>query len=160
MGEKQIWGTHQSPFGTLILTSDGKALTSAAFTDANEEVRPADRRDEASFTLVRRQLDEYFSHNRRGFDMELALKGTPFQRRVWDALLEIPYGETVSYGEIARRCGKPDAARPVGGAVGRNSITIIVPCHRVIGSDGTLTGYGAGLHRKRALLALERSREQ
>lgn len=160
MGEKQIWGTHQSPLGILILTSDGKALTSAAFGHANEDARPFGRRDEAWFTSVRRQLREYFSRNRRTFDVEIALNGTPFQRRVWDALLEVPYGETASYGEIARRCGKPDAARPLGGAVGRNPITIIVPCHRVIGSDGTLTGYGAGLHRKRALLALEGSREQ
>ena len=108
-----------------------------------------ERRDDA-FADVRAQLDEYFDGSRREFDVSLELHGNPFERRVWDALCEIPYGETVSYGEIAREIGAPNAARAVGLANGRNPVAVIVPCHRVIGADGSLTGYGGGLERKRA----------
>ncbi len=104
----------------------------------------------------RRQLEEYFAGDRTTFDIPLAAEGAPFEREVWHALEEIPYGETVSYGEIARRVGQPTAARAVGTANGRNPIAVIVPCHRVIGADGSLTGYGGGLERKRLLLELER----
>ncbi len=106
------------------------------------------------------QLDEYFAGERTEFDVTLRLEGTEFQRRVWAGLLEIPYGETISYGELATRIGQPTASRAVGLANGRNPVGIIVPCHRVIGSTGALTGYGGGLDRKRALLDLERSRRQ
>jgi methylated-DNA-[protein]-cysteine S-methyltransferase len=100
-------------------------------------------------------LDEYFRGHRIRFELTLELTGTPFQQRVWEALREIPYGATVSYAELAGTIGRPDRVRAVGGAVGRTPVPIIVPCHRVIGSDGSLTGYGGGLHRKRALLDLE-----
>jgi methylated-DNA-[protein]-cysteine S-methyltransferase len=102
-----------------------------------------------------RQLEEYFAGSRREFDLTLHLEGTPFQRRVWAALREIPYGATLSYGELARRIDKPKASRAVGLANGRNPISILVPCHRVIGTNGSLTGYGGGLDRKRWLLAHE-----
>jgi methylated-DNA-[protein]-cysteine S-methyltransferase len=102
-----------------------------------------------------RQLEEYFAGTRRDFDLELAPHGTAFQLAVWDALLAIPYGETTSYGEIARGVGRPNAVRAVGQANGRNPIAIVVPCHRVIGSDHSLTGYGGGIDRKRFLLGLE-----
>ena len=105
---------------------------------------------------MKRQLEEYFAGERTTFDVPLAPEGAPFEREVWRALEEIPYGETVSYGEIARRVGQPTAARAVGTANGRNPIAVIVPCHRVIGANGSLTGYGGGLERKRLLLELER----
>ena len=100
---------------------------------------------------------EYFAGERTSFDVPLVLDGAPFQRRVWRALQDVPYGETISYGELARRIGPPSAARAVGLANGRNPISVIVPCHRVIGADGSLTGYGGGLDRKRLLLDLEAS---
>ena len=104
------------------------------------------------------QLEAYFAGSRQTFDVPLALAGTDFQRRVWEGLLEIPYGHTMSYGELARRVGRPGASRAVGLANGRNPVAIIVPCHRVIGANGTLTGYGGGLDRKVWLLDHERSR--
>jgi methylated-DNA-[protein]-cysteine S-methyltransferase len=101
------------------------------------------------------QLRQYFAGERRSFDLPLALEGSEFQQKVWRALLEVPYGQTASYGEIARRIGMPGRARAVGRANGSNPIPVVVPCHRIIGSDGTLTGYGGGLHIKRYLLELE-----
>jgi methylated-DNA-[protein]-cysteine S-methyltransferase len=120
----------------------------------NPEWRSADE----PFADVRRQLCEYFDGERDAFDLPLEMSGTPFQRRVWQALQQIPYGETTTYGELARRMGRPAASRAVGLANGRNPIAVIVPCHRVIGSDGSLTGYGGGLERKRLLLDLEAGR--
>ena len=108
---------------------------------------------------VRRQLEEYFAGARRDFDLPLALRGTPFQLRVWAELRRIPYGTTLSYGELARRLGNPNLTRAVGAANGANPISIIIPCHRVIGADGSLVGYGGGLENKRAMLALERRGE-
>lgn len=104
---------------------------------------------------VNRQLREYFSGKRRAFDFPLAPKGTPFQLAVWNALLDIPYGDTITYAELARRIDRPSAVRAVGAANGANPIPVIIPCHRVIGSNGTLTGYGGGIERKQWLLALE-----
>jgi methylated-DNA-[protein]-cysteine S-methyltransferase len=104
---------------------------------------------------VARELDAYFAGKLRRFTVPLDLRGTPFQRRVWELLCDIPYGETRSYGEVAQAVGNPKARRAVGQAIGRNPVAIVVPCHRVIGSDGGLTGYGGGLPRKRALLDLE-----
>ena len=109
----------------------------------------------APFPEARAQLEDYFAGRRRTFDLPLAPVGTPFQRRVWEALREIPYGETVSYGVLAARLGQPGAGRAVGLANGQNPISIVIPCHRVIGAGGALTGYGGGLERKRWLLALE-----
>ena len=110
----------------------------------------------AALGAAKRQLVEYFDGTRRDFDLPLAPHGTAFQCRVWEALRRISYGETISYGELARRIGKPTASRAVGAANGRNPLAIVVPCHRVIGADGTLTGYGGGLPVKQALLSLER----
>ena len=120
------------------------------------EVPAGSIEDDAVLRGVRDQLGEYFAGRRRLFDIPLALEGTPFQQRVWNALCEIPYGETISYGELARRIGHPSAVRAVGLANGSNPIAIIVPCHRVIGANGTLTGYGGGLPTKARLLDLER----
>jgi methylated-DNA-[protein]-cysteine S-methyltransferase len=114
------------------------------------------RRESTVLEQVRTELDEYFVGTRRTFDVPLLLEGTPFQNEVWRALLEIPAGSTATYGEIARRLGRPQAARAVGAANGQNPISIIVPCHRLVGADGTLTGYGWGLDRKRSLLDRER----
>jgi methylated-DNA-[protein]-cysteine S-methyltransferase len=117
-------------------------------------------RDERALAPLRLQLEEYFAGERREFELELAPSGTPFQLEVWRALRAIPYGETASYGEIAAAVGQPGAARAVGGANNRNPIAIVIPCHRVIGASGSLTGYGGGLPRKQRLLALEADRAQ
>ncbi len=113
--------------------------------------------DSEHFEALRRQLNEYFRGGRREFDVPLELVGTEFQRQVWEGLLQIPYGQTASYGRQAAAIGRPSAVRAVANANGKNKISIIVPCHRVIGSDGTLTGYGGGMWRKERLLALERA---
>jgi methylated-DNA-[protein]-cysteine S-methyltransferase len=160
------WSVLGSPVGELLLTTDGAALTAVFFERhraGNDRRAVAARRVEARddehpvLADTRRQLTEYFARHRRLFDLPLSPEGTTFQRRVWAALLDIPYGETTSYGEIARRLGLPSSAsRAVGLANGANPISIIVPCHRVVGADGSLTGYGGGLDRKRFLLDLER----
>jgi len=148
-----------SPIGRLLLHCDGSALTGLYMNLAAGLPHGADDGIEDSNSEVllqaRRQLEEYFEGRRRDFDLPLRLHGTLFQRRVWNALLEIPYGATWSYGELARRIANPSASRAVGLANGRNPISILVPCHRVIGADGSLTGYGGGLERKRWLLAHE-----
>lgn len=152
-----VFATVDSPIGELLLTGDGRALHGLWMQDAGRPRRPGPgwRRGDAAFAAVREQLAEYFAGERTAFDLPLAFAGTAFQQLVWAALREIPYGETMSYGELARRLGKPDAARAVGLANGRNPIAVIVPCHRVIGADGSLTGFGGGLERKRLLLELE-----
>ncbi len=146
-----------SPIGELLLLGDGRALYGLYMQDGRKPVRiaPSWQPSTAPAADVQAQLSEYFAGERVTFDVPLVMRGAPFERRVWDALREVPYGETVSYGEIARRVGQPSAARAVGLANGRNPIAVIVPCHRVIGADGTLTGYGGGLERKRLLLELE-----
>jgi methylated-DNA-[protein]-cysteine S-methyltransferase len=147
-----------SPVGDLLLTGDGVRLTGCWFTDGDGG---AARRggmvgDDTAFESVAVQLAEYFAGARHHFDLVLAPSGTEFQRRVWDVLSTIPYGETRSYGQVAATLGQPGSSRAVGLANGRNPISIIVPCHRVIGADGSLTGYGGGMARKRFLLDLER----
>ena len=151
-----------SPVGFITVAGDGAAVTGLRMEDQAYPPAAAAEwvRDDTAFEDVVEQLDEYFAGTRTEFDVTLRLVGTEFQRRVWSALLEIPYGETISYGELARRIGQPSASRAVGLANGRNPVGIIVPCHRVIGADGSLTGYGGGIARKRALLDLERSRRQ
>ena len=144
---------HDSPVGPLLLITDGAGLTGLHFPP--HEVDASWERDDAAFTDVVRQLDEYFAGTRTQFDIPLHPTGTPFQLKVWEQLREIPYGETISYGALARRVASPNASRAVGLANGRNPIAIIIPCHRVIGADGSLTGYGGGLDRKRFLLGLE-----
>jgi methylated-DNA-[protein]-cysteine S-methyltransferase len=150
----------ESPIGELLLVGDGHALHGLHMQGGRTAVRvdPGWRPAEGPFAGVRTQLAQYFAGERLHFDVSLAIAGTPFQRRVWRALREIPYGETTSYGDIARRLGRPSASRAVGLANGRNPIAVIVPCHRVIGSDGSLTGYGGGVERKRLLLDLEAAR--
>jgi methylated-DNA-[protein]-cysteine S-methyltransferase len=149
-----------SPLGELLLVADGEQLTGLYF-DA-QKYRPAQAAEWrhaptlAVLGETRRQLAEYFARERRRFELPLAPAGSPFQRRVWTALCAIPYGETTSYGALAAGLGHPRAARAVGAANGRNPLGIVVPCHRVVGGGGRLTGYAAGLERKAALLALER----
>jgi methylated-DNA-[protein]-cysteine S-methyltransferase len=152
-----VFTTFASPIGELLAVGRGGALQRLSMPGAaHPPVLPGGRRrDDAAFAELRTQLDEYFAGQRRTFALELAPEGTPFQRRVWDALLEIPYGETESYGELALRIGAPGAARAVGAANGENPIAVIIPCHRVIGASGRLTGYGGGLERKQRLLELE-----
>ena len=148
----------QSPIGRLLLTSDGSALT-GLYMEPRRKAQNTEGWQEdllaAPLPAAVRQLTEYFAGNRRNFDLPLRPQGTVFQQRVWRALMEIPYGETCSYGALAKRIDNPGASRAVGLANGHNPISILVPCHRVIGADGTLTGYGGGLDRKRWLLAHE-----
>jgi methylated-DNA-[protein]-cysteine S-methyltransferase len=150
----------QSPLGELLLVGDEERLRGLHFQQGRRPigVDASWKRAEEPFARARTQLGEYFAGERVEFDLSAAGAGTPFQRRVWAALARIPYGETISYGELARRVGRPGAARAVGMANGRNPISIVVPCHRVIGADGGLTGYGGGVQRKRFLLELEASR--
>lgn len=148
-----------SPIGRLLLRSDGTALTGLYMDVASRPPQALGEwvEDASSGPLpdTIRQLDEYFTGARRTFDLPLRLHGTDFQQRVWNVLKEIPYGVTWSYGELAKRIDQPTASRAVGLANGRNPISILVPCHRVIGADGSLTGYGGGLQRKQWLLAHE-----
>jgi methylated-DNA-[protein]-cysteine S-methyltransferase len=154
-----------TPIGALTLVAEDEHVRGIYVEDQRH--RPADHRfghpDPGDCVVLKetaRQLEEYFAGERTDFDLPLAAEGTPFQRRVWDALRAIPYGETVSYGELARRIGQPTASRAVGLANGRNPISIVVPCHRVIGSSGKLVGYGGGLERKQTLLGLERGHDR
>lgn len=148
----------QAPIGPLLLVSDGKGLVELSLPQRGKLATPPDGAEASASKLrgVARQIDEYFSGKRLQFDLPLHPSGTPFQLDVWNALLAIPYGETVSYADIAQRIRRPRAVRAVGAANGANPLAIIVPCHRVIGSNGDLTGYGGGLPIKRWLLAHER----
>lgn len=148
----------ETELGRLLLAGGDSGLSWVLYSNDRHVREPQSgwTRTRDALDEPKRQLEEYFAGNRREFDLRLAPQGTAFQKKVWKALLEIPYGATWSYGALARRIGKPQAARAVGAANGRNPISIIVPCHRVIGSSGTLTGYGGGLEVKRALLNLER----
>ena len=148
----------ESPVGPLFLAGDESALARLEFESGRNRFRPEPgwREDAGPFREAVRQLGEYFAGARRQFEVALRLEGTEFQRRVWGELVKIPYGETISYGELARRIGNPAAARAVGLANGANPVAIVVPCHRVIGSDGSLVGFGGGLGTKQRLLGLER----
>jgi methylated-DNA-[protein]-cysteine S-methyltransferase len=152
MNDITLYTQMKSPIGELLLFGSEDALRGLYMA---ARPQPGWKRADDAFKHARDQLDEYFAGARHEFDIELDLRGSAFQRAVWDALLEIPYGETRSYGEIARRIGRPDRARAVGAANGSNPVSIVVPCHRVIGADGSLTGYGGGLERKRWLLEHE-----
>lgn len=155
--DAMLYSTTDSPIGELLLVGDGRALHGLYMQAGNKpmKVRPSWRRDDDAFEPVVAQLDQYFAGERREFDLPLEMAGSEFEQRVWRELREIPHGETISYGELARRIGEPDAARGVGWANGRNPIAVIVPCHRVIGANGKLVGYGGGLDNKRLLLELE-----
>lgn len=152
-----FWHEIDSPVGRLLLAGDSGALKRVYFQAGPRPLRPpADWRQDASpFERALTQLSEYFCGSRRTFELSLAPAGTRFQLAVWQLLRAIPYGETVSYGELAQRVGLGGGARAVGVANGANPLPIIVPCHRVIGADGSLTGFGGGLDIKRALLSLE-----
>jgi len=149
-----------SPIQPLLLTSDGAALTGlfmVAHTHGPEVEADWVQSDEAApFAEAKRQLAAYFAGQLTAFDLPLAPRGTAFQQRVWDELRRVPHGQTVSYGELARRIGSPNACRAIGLTNGRNPLSIIVPCHRVVGANGKLIGYAGGMPRKEALLALER----
>jgi methylated-DNA-[protein]-cysteine S-methyltransferase len=152
--------TIDSPIGPLALAGRARVLTNLRMVQQTHEPnRTGWVPDDRAFPEVVDQLEAYFAGQRTDFDLELGLAGSEFQRRVWQALLTIPYGETRSYGQVAEQIGASGAARAVGLANGRNPIAIIVPCHRVIGASGSLTGYGGGLDRKRSLLELERRRQ-
>lgn len=156
MNPKIYFTEFASPIGALQLRGTDFALT-GLYMEPHPR-RPGDMvRDGAPLREAQQQLEEYFAGERREFSIATEAEGTDFQRSVWQALRKIPFGESISYGELARRIGNPRAVRAVGLANGRNPISIIVPCHRVIGADGSLTGYGGGLERKRFLLALEKA---
>lgn len=147
----------ESPVGPLVLVSSGIHLTEIRFGDQGFVSRQGD--PAPILAEARDQLEAYFRGRLRDFHLEFELGGTEFQRTVWRALAGIPYGETISYGELARRIGNPTASRAVGAANGRNPLPILLPCHRVIGSGGQLTGYGGGLPIKTALLELEKGKQ-
>ncbi|MFL6164063.1 MAG: methylated-DNA--[protein]-cysteine S-methyltransferase [Jatrophihabitantaceae bacterium] len=144
-----------SPIGRLLLTGDPAALTGLYLAEHVRIATPLGARDDSVFTEPARQLAEYFAGDRQSFELPIAPAGTPFQRRVWQLLQGIGFGERRSYGELAAELGNPNAARAVGLANGRNPISIIVPCHRVVGSKGALTGYAGGLTNKQWLLEFE-----
>lgn len=148
------WATYESPIGPLALVARDGRLRRLHFPGRAGPLNEDLRRPE-EFTAAFAQLGEYFAGERQAFELDLEPVGTPFQRAVWEELLRIPFGTTRSYAEVARRIGHPDQVREVGAAIGRTPLPILVPCHRVIGSDGSLTGYLGGLQRKRALLELE-----
>ncbi|MCP8465741.1 methylated-DNA--[protein]-cysteine S-methyltransferase [Pseudomonas sp. ZM23] len=147
---------HDSPTGRLLLAGDESGLR-MLYMDLEQRHYPEPdwHRDHPLLDDVARQLDQYFAGQRKRFEVRLNTGGTEFQRQVWQALLEIPYGRTTYYAELAQRIGRPKAIRAVGAANGANPISIIVPCHRVLGRDGSLTGYAGGLPRKEQLLRLE-----
>ncbi|MFT7643367.1 MAG: methylated-DNA-[protein]-cysteine S-methyltransferase [Pirellulaceae bacterium] len=153
------WTVISSPIGKLLIAGNEDALIELTFPCklTATQKRAKGTATSGAIAATIEQLAAYFAGKLRDFDLPLQPVGTPFQKRVWDELLKIPYGETTTYGELARRLGTPNAARAVGAANGRNPIPVIVPCHRVIGSNGALTGFGGGLPTKRKLLDLEQA---
>lgn len=150
---------YDSPHGRMLLTADEKAITSVSFIGQKYAPRVQGdwQRDarHAPIWQAKRELAEYFGGQRKRFSVKLAPQGTPFQRAIWKAIAQVAFGKTIAYAELARRAGRPRSARAAGAATGRNPIGIIVPCHRIVGSNGALTGYAGGLAKKKALLALE-----
>ena len=160
--EAVIYTACDTPIGELLVTAGEDGVLTGIHLPGRHplpETRTEWRRDDDALAPTARQLEEYFAGARTEFDLALRLEGTAFERRVWDEVAAIPFGETATYGEIARRIGHPAAARAVGRANAYNPIPIVVPCHRVIGSNGTLTGYAGGLECKRSLLDLERDQQ-
>jgi methylated-DNA-[protein]-cysteine S-methyltransferase len=149
------WDVYESPLGPLTLEAGSHGLTALSFPG---RAAPLDERarDPDALAPAAAQLEEYFAGERDAFDLPLALAGTPFQQRVWRELVQIPYGTTITYTQLAHRVGRADVVRAVAAAVGGTPVPIVIPCHRVVGADGALTGYGGGLQRKQALLDLER----
>jgi len=147
---------YDSPYGDIVIESDGDAITGIK-TKSN--TKPSGKKEASTLTNVAaKQLEEYFSGKRKRFDLPLNPNGTDFQRTVWKALSDIPYGKTKTYKQIAEKIGNPKACRAVGMANNKNPIWIVIPCHRVIGADGTLTGYGGGINMKKRLLELEKGK--
>ena len=150
---------YQSPCGRILLVADDQALTGVYFAGQkyhpriDKQWKRADKHE--PLRQAKRELSEYFDGKRTRFTVKVAPQGTPFQRAVWKAIASVGFGQTIAYAELARRAGRPGSARAAGAATGRNPISIIVPCHRIVGSNGLLTGYAGGLAKKRALLALE-----
>ncbi len=155
MSESMFYSKIESPIGELLLTADTRGITGLYMNTKAKLPDERSRRDDAVFHEAKHQMDAYFAGRLKVFDLPIVFTGTPFQNDVWRALCDIPFGETLSYGGLARRVGRPSASRAVGAANGRNPISIVVPCHRVIGADGSLTGYGGGMDRKRWLLQHE-----
>jgi methylated-DNA-[protein]-cysteine S-methyltransferase len=155
----RYFDTFQSPQGGMLLVASDEGLAGVFFhRQKHHPKKQADWKKSSSHKLLRqakRELKEYFAGKRKRFKIRLAPDGTPFQRAVWKAISTVGFGETITYGELARRARRPGSARAAGAATGRNPLGIIVPCHRIVGSNGSLTGYAGGLQRKRALLALE-----
>jgi len=155
----RFYDFYESPHGRMLLTASEAGISGVYFGGQKyfPEQQAGSRRDPRNAFLAQavRELTEYFAGSRKRFELALAPAGTPFQQAVWRAISSVPYGETISYGELARRAGVPGHARAAGAATGRNPIGIVVPCHRIVGANGSLTGYAGGLARKRALLALE-----
>jgi methylated-DNA-[protein]-cysteine S-methyltransferase len=149
-----------TPLGAMLLASDGSALRGAWFEGQRHlptiDSRWRRRHDVPVLRRAATMLAEYFSGERKDFEIAFAPEGTEFQRTVWNEIFRVPYGETIAYRDLAARCGRAEAVRAAGAATGRNPLSIFVPCHRIVGADGSLTGYAGGLDRKRALLALER----
>ncbi|HEU0278071.1 MAG TPA: methylated-DNA--[protein]-cysteine S-methyltransferase [Rhodanobacteraceae bacterium] len=151
------YGYLESPLGTLLLARNDAGICQLTFQH-HKHPRPVQsdwQRDDGAFADARAELAEYFAGHRRAFDLPLSLPGTAFQKQVWNALLEVPYGQTITYAQLAERIGRPGSYHPVGAAVGMNPVSIFVPCHRALGSDGSLTGYAGGIERKVELLRLE-----
>lgn len=149
----------ETPIGRLLLAGDADSLHFLSFPGGHKAFgpHPAWTRSEGAFAEVKRQLLDYFAGRRQVFDLPLTLHGTDFQKQVWNRLRAIPFGRTTTYGELAREIGAPRASRAVGAANGANPLPVIIPCHRVIGADGSLTGFGGGIETKRHLLRLEGS---
>jgi methylated-DNA-[protein]-cysteine S-methyltransferase len=150
-----VWDVYESPLGPLTIEAVAGGITALSFPGRGP-ARDERRRDPAALADAVGQLEDYFAGERQAFELPLDLRGTPFQRRVWAQLQRLPYGTTVTYAELAAAIGRPDIVRAVAAAVGRTPVPIVVPCHRVVGAGGALTGYGGGLRRKAALLDLER----
>ncbi len=152
-----LYAVVPSPIGNLLLTSDGEALTGLHMDKNNGfDIDPDWEEDKSAMAPAIEQLSAYFVGELRTFDLKMELEGTPFQKRVWKELQRIPFGKTISYQELARRVGNPKASRAVGSANGKNPVAVIIPCHRVIATGGTLGGYGGGLERKEWLINHEK----
>ena len=151
----KVYTTMACPLGELLLTAEDERLTGLFMPSEGVEPPAGAVRDDAAFATIRRELHEYFAGDRTAFDLQVAPPGTPFQQLVWGELQRIRYGETITYAELAARIGRPTAIRAAGAANGANPVSIVIPCHRVIGSNGSLTGYSGGLASKRFLLDLE-----
>ncbi len=152
-----VWTTCASPLGEVLVEARDGVVVKVLFSPF-EVPAHAPTPDDPLLQQTVRELDEYFAGQRRDFEVPVGPPGTPFQQAVWAELRRVPYGETATYGELAQRLGSPGAVRAVGSANGRNPVAVIVPCHRVIGSDGNLRGYAGGVERKTALLAIERDK--